>query len=259
MPTATIDQLIINSPYEEPREHWKYDRETRLFSRVAGRRPAGYVRATESSKAFADPGVFVELPLVNKITAPQDNRFSKNIFIVAPGLTVLKRLKVLEPSHPQNYYKEFRLIPAGLEDKLRQGKVLIRNWHKLDWESEEQIAKRKSVDKRGALSDEAYVREVLEEMATAQNIVVINDEAHHAWRVPPQWAEKGVSKDEIEEARKWVQGLDRIHRSRGVLTCFDLTATPFIPMGKRSGEETLFRWIISDFGLNDAIESGLVN
>ncbi len=67
MPTATIDQLIINSPYEEPREHWKYDRETRLFSRVAGRRPAGYVRASESSKAFDDPGVFVELPLVNKI------------------------------------------------------------------------------------------------------------------------------------------------------------------------------------------------
>src|SRR5882762_11238500 len=65
--TATIDQLIINSPYEEPHEHWKYDRETRLFSRVAGRRPAGYVRATESSKAFDDPGVFVELPLVNKI------------------------------------------------------------------------------------------------------------------------------------------------------------------------------------------------
>jgi type III restriction enzyme len=37
MPTKTIDQLIINSPYEEPREHWKYDRETRLFSRVPGR------------------------------------------------------------------------------------------------------------------------------------------------------------------------------------------------------------------------------
>src|SRR5579859_8257569 len=65
--TATIDQLIINSPYEEPREHWKYHRETRLFSRVAGRRPAGYVRASESSKAFDDPVVFVELPLVNKI------------------------------------------------------------------------------------------------------------------------------------------------------------------------------------------------
>src|SRR5437588_5542762 len=65
--TATIDQLIICSPYEEPVEHWKYDRETRRFSREPGRRPAGYVRASEASKSFDDPGEFVELPLVNQI------------------------------------------------------------------------------------------------------------------------------------------------------------------------------------------------
>jgi type III restriction enzyme len=65
--TATIDQLIIASPYEEPKEHWKYDRETRRFTREPGRRPAGYVRASEASKSFDDPGEFVELPLVNQI------------------------------------------------------------------------------------------------------------------------------------------------------------------------------------------------
>jgi len=357
MPSTTIDQLIINSPYDEPREHWKYDRESRLFSRVAGRRPAGYVRASENSKAFDDPGVFVELPLVNKIrprvndwrdanypgvsgitkrllehwrdpeqreyhrlffcqleaietliwlleapaservgiyipsdggnfsrlcskmatgsgktivmamliawqvlnkvTYPQDKRFSKNVFVVAPGLTVKNRLQVLIPG-ANDYYEEFRLIPLGLEDKLRQGKVAIRNWHALDWDSEERIAKRRSVDKRGALSDEAYVREVLGDMASAQNIIVINDEAHHAWRVPPKSTIKGIAKEDIEEATKWVGGLDRIHRVRGIQSCFDLTATPFAPTGKRSGEETLFGWIVSDFGLNDAIESGLV-
>lgn len=52
--------------------------------------------------------------------------------------------------------------------------------------------------------------------------------------------------------------MDRIHKRRGILTCFDFSATPFAPTGKASGEETLFRWIVSDFGLNDAIESGLV-
>jgi len=40
MPSKTIDQLIINSPYSEPAEHWKYDRESRLFSRVPGATPA---------------------------------------------------------------------------------------------------------------------------------------------------------------------------------------------------------------------------
>ena len=64
---ATIDHLIINAPYEEPTSHWRYDRESRTFSLEAGRRPAGSVVATPGSKSFDDPGVFVELPLVNRI------------------------------------------------------------------------------------------------------------------------------------------------------------------------------------------------
>ncbi len=67
MGTATIDRLIINSPYEEPRQHWRYERETRLFDLVEGRRPAGYIVASRESKAFDDPGIFVEIPLVNRI------------------------------------------------------------------------------------------------------------------------------------------------------------------------------------------------
>ena len=357
-PSSTIDQLIINSPYEEPNEHWRYHRETRKFTREKGRRSAGYVRASESSKSFDDPGEFIELPLVNqirprvkawreadypgasgitkrllkhwwdpeqrdsglrfffcnleaietlvwlteapgaekvgieipgdggeftrlcsklatgagktlimamliawqvlnKVTYPQDKRFSKNILVIAPGLTVKSRLKVLIPGR-NSFYEIFHIIPPGLEDKLRQGKVLIDNWHKLDWESEEQVRKKRSVDKRGAKSDEAYVQDVLGDMARAQNIVVINDEAHHAWRVPPKVRIPGVSREELEEATKWIGGLDRIHRARRILTCYDLTATPFAPTGRKSGEETLFGWIVSDFGLNDAIESGLV-
>jgi type III restriction enzyme len=366
MPTqaasATIDQLIISSPYDEPSEHWKYDRETRRFTREPGRRPAGYIRASDASKSFDDPGEFVELPLVNKIrprvdawrsadypgasgitrrllkhwrdieqressrrfffcqleaietlmwlaeapesdrvgmkipgdggeftrlcskmatgsgktilmsmliawqvlnkvTYAQDKRFSKNVLLIAPGLTVRNRLEVLVPGSAGNYYQEFQIIPPGLEDKLRQGqtcRVQVRNWHKLDWDSDEQVSKRRSVDRRGALSDEAYVREVLGEMHTAENLLVINDEAHHAWRVPPKVKIAGISKDELKEATKWVGGLDRIHRARGILICYDLTATPFAPTGRKSGEETLFGWIVSDFGLNDAIESGLV-
>ena len=69
---------------------------------------------------------------------------------------------------------------------------------------------------------------------------------------------KGVAKADIEEATKWVGGLDRIHRGRGILVCYDFSATPFTPSGKKSSDEALFDWIVSDFGLNDAIESGLV-
>lgn len=195
--------------------------------------------------------------ILNKVTYPQDNRFSKNIFVVAPGLTVKSRLSVLVPSAPGNYFEEFSMVPPAMLDKLRQGKVMVRNWHLLAWETDEKIAKKRSVDKRGAKSDEAYVREVLAEMAGSSNIVVLNDEAHHAWRAAVQSKTKGLSKEE-EEATVWVGGLDRIHRARGILNCFDFSATPFVPSGKRSSEEALFGWIVSDFGLNDAIEAGLV-
>ena len=67
MGKTSIDHLIINSPYEEPKHYWSYDRESRTFDQKAGRRPAGYVIASQSSKAFDDPGIFVEIPLVNKI------------------------------------------------------------------------------------------------------------------------------------------------------------------------------------------------
>ena len=96
------------------------------------------------------------------------------------------------------------------------------------------------------------------EMAGARELLVINDEAHHAWRVPVASKVKGVSKAELEEATKWIGALDRIHRARGILVCHDFSATPFVPLGKQASEEALFDWIVSDFGLYDAIESGLV-
>jgi type III restriction enzyme len=361
MAKEKIGPLIINSPYEEPKSYWSYDRETRLFHLKEGRRPAGYLIASEKSRAFDDPGVFISIPLVNqirprvkawredtsnpwagvtgitrrllefwhnpeergdrrfffcqleaietliwlaeapeagkvgidipsdggpfqricskmatgsgktvvmamliawqvlnKVTYPQDGRFSKNIFVVAPGLTIRSRLQVLQPSAVGNYYDEFNIVPPGLWDKLRQARVLIRNWHALQWETEDDIQKKRSVDKRGVKSGEAYVRDVLGDMARASNIIVINDEAHHAWRVPAESKIKGVKKEDIEEATVWVSGLDRIHQARNILNCYDFSATPFAPTGKRTSEEALYGWIVSDFGLNDAIESGLV-
>nr|NQU89446.1 type III restriction endonuclease subunit R [Bacteroidota bacterium] len=122
----------------------------------------------------------------------------------------------------------------------------------------------RSVDKRKRteISGEAYVKQVLGEMSNARNFIVLNDEAHHAWRLNPEAEGKyqrvGSDKDSAEEATIWVGGLDRIHQQRNILRCYDMSATPFSPSGKKAAEESLFSWIVSDFGLNDAIESGLV-
>lgn len=205
--------------------------------------------------------------VLNKINDPRSTKFSKNVFVVAPNLTVKSRLQVLHPAAKKgvgdwkedNYYEAHNIVPSELMPLLRQGHIIIENWHTLAWDTDEQIKKRKSVDKRGAKSDRAYVREVLgNKMGSEKNILVLNDEAHHAWRVPAESKAKGLKKEDIKDATIWVGGLDRIHRTCGVLRCLDFTATPFSPSGKQSDEEAVFPWIVSDFGLNDAIESGLV-
>ncbi len=197
--------------------------------------------------------------VLNAITYPKRNKdFSRAIFIVAPGLTVKGRLQVLVPSEG-SYYDEFKLCPTeAMRQKLNQAEVLIENWHSLMPAAEP----KRSVVKKGPESDEAFTKRVLGKLTGFKDIVVINDEAHHAYRKP---AELKISKKQAEEqgidldeATRWIEGLDRLHKTRRLQRCFDLSATPFAPTGKASTDVGLFGWIVSDFGLNDAIEAGLV-
>ena len=197
--------------------------------------------------------------VLNALTYPKRNKeFSRAVFIVAPGLTVKGRLQVLMPREG-SYYDEFNLCPTeSMRQKLNQAEVLIENWHTLMPLKEQD----RSVVKKGKESDEAFTRRVLGKLATYRDIIVINDEAHHAYRKPPevkiskkQAEEQGI---DLDEATRWIEGLDRIHKTRRIQRCFDLSATPFAPTGKKSTDTALFDWIISDFGLNDAIEAGLV-
>jgi len=220
--------------------------------------------ATGSGKTIV-MAMLIAWNVLNKVTYRQDTRFSKNVLIVAPGLTVKSRLSVLQPENAENYYLDFAIVPPTMMDTLRQGKVKIINWHMLAWDSQEKLNTKvekgqlRSVDKRNhtEVSNAAYAKMVLGEMATAKNILVINDEAHHAWRVPAEVKEKGKTLDEIDNT-VWIGGLDKLNKQVNILRCHDLSATPFAPSGKKSSEEALFSWVISDFGLNDAIESGLV-
>lgn len=63
---------------------------------------------------------------------------------------------------------------------------------------------------------------------------------------------------EREEATVWVIGLEKIHSIRGINFCADFSATPFYIKGSGYDEGSPFPWIVSDFGLVDAIESGIV-
>ncbi|HWH08681.1 MAG TPA: DEAD/DEAH box helicase family protein, partial [Candidatus Thermoplasmatota archaeon] len=204
--------------------------------------------------------------VLNKVQYRQDTRFTDAVLVVCPNLTVKERLQVLKPSHEDNYYAKLDLVPRHLRADLARGRIMITNWHL--FQPYEDAAR--SVVKLGEESDEAFVKRILDkDLGRAQRILVLNDEAHHAYRiknVPKDPAQTKLKvdmetdptvEDEAREATVWVEGLDRIHKVRSVLQCIDLSATPMY--GKGSGlEGQPFGWIVSDFSLVDAIEAGLV-
>ena len=259
--------LIINSAFTEPAQHWAENPDRTL--RIApGRRPAGYeiIDTRENTRRT------VNLPWVDDIR----QRVKAWRAAGYPGATEITRellrhwwdedgssRRPYRFYHCQleaaNYYDEFDLCPSEtLRQRLNRMEILVENWHTL---MPLKTAER-SVVRKGAESDEAYARRVLGKLAQRKDLLVINDEAHHAWRAP---ADVKVSRKEaeelgldLEEATRWIEGLDRLHKKRRIQRCFDLSATPFAPTRRTNTEAGLLDWVVSDFGLNDAIEAGLV-
>jgi type III restriction enzyme len=215
--------------------------------------------ATGSGKTVV-MGMVIAWQVLNKLANPQDRRFSDAVLIVCPNLTIKERLQVLLPSKPGNYYEKFDLVQRGMLERLRQGRFQVTNWHLFKPKDD---SRSKSVVQRGPESDGAFCRRVLRELGHKQNILVVNDEAHHAYRPAPLPDElrQQLSLEEIaerEEATQWVSGLDRIHAERGINFCADFSATPFYIKGSGYEEGAPLPWVISDFGLVEAIESGIV-
>ena len=204
--------------------------------------------ATGSGKTIV-MAMLIAWQVINKSTYLQDPRFSKRVLIMAPGLTVRSRLEVLFPSNDDNIYDEFNIVPDSLVEHLNSSVIRLHNWHKL---MPEEDAKN-SVVKLGEESDIVFSKRILDH--DLKNIIVINDEAHHAYRADVTNT-KGLLKSDLERDKRWIEGLDKIHRTRNIINCFDFSATPF-PPGKEVSEDSLFSWITSDFSLSDAIESGL--
>ncbi len=214
--------------------------------------------ATGSGKTMV-MGMIIAWQALNALIYPHRREFSKAVLVMTPGLTVKERLQVLHPGHPQNVYDAFEIVPMAYRERLNAPNtvIVIENWHTLMPRKPPE----RSVKKLGPESDEAYTRRVLSGYTYLKDWIVINDEAHHAYRIPAELKDKrptGVSKEDLEEATRWIEGLDRLHKTRRLKRCFDLSATPFAPTGKKATEEALYPWIVSDFSLNDAIESGLV-
>jgi type III restriction enzyme len=216
-------------------------------------------------------GMIIAWHTLNKAASPQDNRFTDRFLVVTPGITIRDRLRVLLPSDPNDYYRERDLVPPDLREHLGRARIVITNFHGLQLRSKvgsvPKLTKQILPETSFQESPEEMVRRVCRELGTSsKQIVVINDEAHHCYRRRLDAAEdvklKGDERKEAdqreEEARVWVSGLEAVNRKLGVKTVYDLSATPFFLRGSGYSEGTLFPWVVSDFSLIDAIESGVV-
>ncbi|MCU0753866.1 MAG: DEAD/DEAH box helicase family protein [Xanthomonadales bacterium] len=210
---------------------------------------------------------------LNAVRRPGSKRFTRGFLIVAPGLTIRDRLRVLQPSDPYSYYASRELVPADMMDDLKKAKIVITNYHAFKLRERVELSKggRLLLQGRGGTpletreSEGQMLQRVMPELMGLKHILAINDEAHHCYREKPDAADDALSGDERKEAEKnkeaarlWISGLEAVNRQLGLSRVIDLSATPFFLSGSGYAEGTLFPWTMSDFSLMDAIECGIV-
>ncbi len=312
----------LEIPPDEPSDKQKADG-IKAFRRYACKMATGSGKTTVM-------GMLAAWSILNKVSRPQDGRYSDTVLVVCPNVTIRNRLAELDPQLGEaSLYRTRDLVSPDLMADLAKGRVIVKNWHVFEPQTlqvggvsarvvKAGVRKRvkelitigqKTTTARGKryLTQEEFERqvtqgslEVLDEerdpqgnlkrvfvegeryvesdtglinrvlgrqVGGKQNILSFNDEAHHAYRIKktdadPEEIDLLGDPEDMEafykEATVWIEGLDRIHRLRGINFCVDLSATPYY-LG-RVGQDTnrTFPWVVSDFGLTDAIESGLV-
>jgi len=227
--------------------------------------------ATGSGKTLV-MAMLIAWSVLNKVHNRQARWCSDAVLVACPNLTIKERLggapktqsghaepdRALIPGAKGNYYDKFDLVPSSLKEHLGQGKFLITNWHQF---AEADDRRKRSIIQRGEESPSAFSNRVLRDLGSAKNILVLNDEAHHAYRPAPVDENNKLTPDEKkakEEATVWISGLDKINKDRGINLVVDFTATPFYIQGSGYPEGSPLPWIVCDFGLVDAIECGIV-
>lgn len=196
---------------------------------------------------------------------------STNFLVLVPNLTVRDRVSGqprgdgLDPAGEHNLYDAFDMVPPEYRDEFHPN-VLVRNWQSIslenkreDWLAEGAVpaeggrfipqAVLRAMQRRAKQDPNAPIRRLL---GGWRDLVVMNDEAHHVY------GEKQTRKGEESEYIKWSRILERVAKAARVSLVLDMSATPWYGSGSSKPDGTLFEWLVSDFSVYDAFESGLV-
>ena len=223
---------------------------------------------------------------INKARRPNSRAFTDAFLIVTPGITIKDRLRVLMPEAPDSIYERLSIVPRDMMGDLRKARIVITNYHAFQ-RRRLQLAKGAAEVLRGRESEDEFderfretdgqmVQRVMAPLMGRRGIIVLNDEAHHCYEhkpvqpgeaEPPEViraaeetaAEANADAEENNKAaRVWINGIRTVQKVLDVKTIYDLSATPFFLRGSGYREGELFGWVVSDFSLMDAIESGIV-
>ena len=222
-------------------------------------------------------GALILYHFFNREEYRNDTRFAGNFLLVAPGITIRDRLKVLEPDtglksfqDAEDYYHLRGLVPLHYEETLKKlkSKIVITNYHTFEPRT---LKGNKQSPFDGKLDSEGNKQEAKEDFASVMKralgkfkpgsrLLILNDEAHHCYL--PQAKGKDIegenTKEENVRAAVWFTGISEVAKRFKVSAVYDLSATPFYLTGSGYIPYSLFGWVVTDFGLIEAIEAGLV-
>ncbi len=194
---------------------------------------------------------------------------STNFLILVPNLTVRDRVRGiprgdgLDLSGEENLYETFDMVPPEYSDEFHPN-ILVKNWQAIpleeqrdDWIPDDTLGEGRFVpasvlwamQRRSRQDANASMRRFL---GGWRNLVVINDEAHHVY------GEKRMRAGEEPDYIKWSRIIERIGKAAQISLVMDLSATPWYGSGSPKPDGTLFEWLVTDFSVYDAFESGLV-
>jgi type III restriction enzyme len=253
-------------------------------AQVVGRDPAdnlprfAFKMATGTGKTVV-MGALIAYHFCNRREYRADPRFADNFLLVAPGITIRDRLGVLrveadnDASAIRDYYSERALVPHSQRQGFRSlnSHLAIVNFQGFQPRTL-QGNKRSPFDGKiradgtkntDVTEDYAQVlKRILPNFKAGARLLVLNDEAHHCYL--PKADDVGIkaegedTEEENKRAAVWFTGLREIARRFKLRAVYDLSATPYFLTGSGYKPYSLFPWTVSDFGLTEAIESGLV-
>src|SRR5437868_200976 len=292
--TTSIDNPILNSPYAQPDRHYEVGQNGPTGVIKDGRRPSeSWIPIAVAKKGKKGEPVQETIDfdvtgerrerneLINEIRRDVAKWRSDGQY---GGVTPITRKllqhwadkdrenRVIFPEDAENYYDLRDLIPADLKGGLEHARIAITNFHAFQLKDAKEIrgvAKNTRLLLKGNRKDDPF-KETPQAMASRilrdlgpdkQQIMVLNDEAHHCYADRPLQGGEKADKEQQEaneQARVWFRGLQAIAKHAGIKQIWDLSATPFYLKGSGYNEGYIFPWTVSDFSLMDAIESGIV-